>query len=62
MIITWLSICPLRGDPMSNMNLTFTSKDDAVAFAEKNGKHHTLLNPIDLPTSASRWFRVTLIH
>ncbi|CDQ93946.1 unnamed protein product, partial [Oncorhynchus mykiss] len=25
------------GDPMSNVNLTFTSKDDAVAFAEKNG-------------------------
>ncbi|KAL0979910.1 hypothetical protein UPYG_G00191480 [Umbra pygmaea] len=33
---------PLMGwastaDPMSNVNLTFTSKEDAIAFAEKNG-------------------------
>lgn len=25
-------------DPLSNMVLTFSSKEDAIAFAEKNGK------------------------
>ncbi|KAK4884748.1 hypothetical protein RN001_001019 [Aquatica leii] len=25
------------GDPLSNMNVQFTSKDDAIAFCEKNG-------------------------
>lgn len=30
-----------RADPLSNMVLSFTSKEDAVAFAEKNGKATT---------------------
>lgn len=29
---------PFRADPLSNMVLSFSSKEDAVAFAEKNGK------------------------
>lgn len=29
---------PFSGDPLSNMVLTFSSKEDAIAFAEKNGK------------------------
>lgn len=27
----------LRADPLSNMVLAFSTKEDAVAFAEKNG-------------------------
>uniref|UniRef100_A0A8C6UZ20 NADH dehydrogenase [ubiquinone] iron-sulfur protein 4, mitochondrial n=1 Tax=Neogobius melanostomus TaxID=47308 RepID=A0A8C6UZ20_9GOBI len=30
-------ILPYRADPLSNMVLSFSSKDDAIAFAEKNG-------------------------
>lgn len=30
-----------RADPLSNMVLSFSSKEDAVAFAEKNGKATT---------------------
>ena len=26
------------GDPLSNMGLSFSSKEDAIAFAEKNGE------------------------
>lgn len=32
-----------RADPLSNMLLSFASKEDAVAFAEKNGKATTHL-------------------
>jgi len=28
---------PSRGDPLSNMVLTFSTKEEAIAFAEKNG-------------------------
>lgn len=31
---------PFRADPLSNMVLTFSSKEDAIAFAEKNGKKY----------------------
>lgn len=30
-----------RADPLSNMVLSFSSKEDAIAFAEKNGKRVT---------------------
>lgn len=33
----WLFL-PFRADPLSNMVLSFSSKEDAIAFAEKNGK------------------------
>uniref|UniRef100_A0A7M4G1V4 NADH dehydrogenase [ubiquinone] iron-sulfur protein 4, mitochondrial n=1 Tax=Crocodylus porosus TaxID=8502 RepID=A0A7M4G1V4_CROPO len=33
---------PNRADPMSNMVLTFSTKEDAIAFAEKNGWSYTL--------------------
>lgn len=29
---------PSSGDPLSNMLLSFSSKEDAIAFAEKNGE------------------------
>uniref|UniRef100_UPI001EAF6215 NADH dehydrogenase [ubiquinone] iron-sulfur protein 4, mitochondrial n=1 Tax=Oncorhynchus gorbuscha TaxID=8017 RepID=UPI001EAF6215 len=35
------------GDPMSNVNLTFTSKDDAVAFAEKNGWRYDITEKME---------------
>lgn len=28
-----------RADPLSNMVLTFATKEDAIAFAEKNGMY-----------------------
>lgn len=28
-----------RADPLSNMVLTFSTKEDAIAFAEKNGMY-----------------------
>lgn len=28
-----------RADPLSNMVLTFSTKEDAIAFAEKNGTY-----------------------
>lgn len=34
---------PPRADPLSNMVLTFSSKEDAIAFAEKNGNFKTFL-------------------
>ena len=34
MFIDWLVH---RGDPLSNMEVTFASKEDATAFCEKNG-------------------------
>lgn len=39
-----LKICHLisyRADPLSNMVLTFSTKEDAIAFAEKNGMYYT---------------------
>lgn len=30
-----------RADPLSNMVLTFSTKEDAIAFAEKNGTYCT---------------------
>lgn len=30
-----------RADPLSNMVLTFSTKEDAIAFAEKNGTYYT---------------------
>uniref|UniRef100_A0A8B9H0Q2 NADH dehydrogenase [ubiquinone] iron-sulfur protein 4, mitochondrial n=1 Tax=Astyanax mexicanus TaxID=7994 RepID=A0A8B9H0Q2_ASTMX len=33
-VCDWLSV---RSDPLSNMELTFSTKEDAIAFAEKNG-------------------------
>lgn len=38
--IIWLNafFLSFSADPLSNMMLTFSSKEDAVAFAEKNGK------------------------
>lgn len=33
---------PSSADPLSNMVLSFSSKEDAVAFAEKNGNDQTL--------------------
>jgi len=39
-----LKICHLisyRADPLSNMVLTFSTKEDAIAFAEKNGMYCT---------------------
>lgn len=32
---------PFSADPLSNMMLTFSSKEDAIAFAEKNGKTYS---------------------
>ncbi|XP_073849544.1 NADH dehydrogenase [ubiquinone] iron-sulfur protein 4, mitochondrial isoform X13 [Macaca fascicularis] len=32
-----VSRVPTRADPLSNMVLTFRTKEDAVSFAEKNG-------------------------
>lgn len=29
---------PFSADPLSNMVMSFSSKEDAIAFAEKNGK------------------------
>lgn len=34
---SWKKIVSYRADPLSNMVLTFSTKEDAVAFAEKNG-------------------------
>ena len=34
MFIDWLVD---RGDPLSNMEVTFATKEDATAFCEKNG-------------------------
>lgn len=33
----WKKIVSYRADPLSNMVLTFRTKEDAVSFAEKNG-------------------------
>lgn len=41
-ILNVLKICHLishRADPLSNMVLTFATKEDAIAFAEKNGMY-----------------------
>lgn len=40
--LSWDVFFPLclRADPLSNMVLSFSSKEDAIAFAEKNGKIH----------------------
>lgn len=35
---SWKKIVSYRADPLSNMVLAFSTKDDAIAFAEKNGK------------------------
>lgn len=45
-MVDGFSLTPLpsfRADPLSNMVLSFSSKEDAVAFAEKNGKATTHL-------------------
>ena len=44
---------PLMGwtssaDPMSNVKLTFDSKEDAIAFAERNGWKYTTKSPIKM--------------
>ena len=36
-------IVSYRADPLSNLVLTFSTKEDAIAFAEKNGKCDLLL-------------------
>lgn len=36
-------IVSFRADPLSNMVLTFSTKEDAMAFAEKNGMFGLLL-------------------
>lgn len=36
--LTSLCLSYFSGDPLSNMMLTFSSKEDAIAFAEKNGE------------------------
>jgi len=35
------------GDPLSNMNLDFTDKDDAIAFCEKNGWPWFVEEPVE---------------
>ena len=30
---------PCSGDPLSNMNITFDTQEQAIAFAQKNGNH-----------------------
>ena len=32
-------VCINRGDPLSNMNVQFSSKEEAIDFCEKNGKY-----------------------
>lgn len=39
-----MGILSFRADPLSNMVLTFSTKEDAIAFAEKNGKILFFLN------------------
>ena len=34
---SWKTIVSHRADPLSNVVLTFSTKEDAAAFAEKNG-------------------------
>ena len=34
-----------RGDPLSNMNLWFTTKDDAVDYCERNGLSYEIDEP-----------------
>lgn len=39
-----MGILSSRADPLSNMVLTFSTKEAAIAFAEKNGKIPFFLN------------------
>lgn len=39
MCLKFVILISYRADPLSNMVLTFSTKADAIAFAEKNGMY-----------------------
>ncbi len=39
----------ISGDPLSNIQIDFTDKDDAVAFCEKNGWPWFIEEPVQPP-------------
>ena len=50
-----IDVILLRGDPLSNMNLDFLNKEDAVAFCEKNGWPWFVEEPIEKKMKAKSY-------
>uniref|UniRef100_A0A9N6ZEZ7 NADH dehydrogenase [ubiquinone] iron-sulfur protein 4, mitochondrial n=1 Tax=Alona affinis TaxID=381656 RepID=A0A9N6ZEZ7_9CRUS len=43
------------GDPMSNVQLSFTTKEDAIAFCEKHGWQYSVSEPTEKPVRAKSY-------